>query len=215
MSDGVRRAGHKAVCGLVNLVFPDECRVCSEPLHEVSRIPVCSRCLKEPEPLHAEFFCVTCRTPFLNRYPLDETGRCALCRLGLNGFDAVYSFGTYDGTLRKLIHLFKFQGVRPLQKVVRSFSGAGPAARTAIRRDRADAAALAPPLAARLQSVRPAGAGNRAALGRAGSQAGAAHASHPAAGRAYQRSAEKECARRVPGEGRGWTECASCWWTMF
>ena len=121
MSDGVRRAGQKAVCGLVNLVFPDECRVCNEPLHEVSRIPVCSRCLKDPEPLQAEFFCVTCRAPFVSRYPLDEAGRCALCRLGLNGFDAVYSFGTYDGTLRKLIHLFKFQGVRPLQKVFGGF----------------------------------------------------------------------------------------------
>jgi ComF family protein len=121
MSEGVRRAGQKAVCGLVNLVFPDECRVCNEPLHEVSRVPVCSRCLKEPEPLHAEFFCVTCRTPFVNRHPLDETGRCALCRLGLNGFDAVYSFGAYDGTLRKLIHLFKFQGVRPLQRVFGGF----------------------------------------------------------------------------------------------
>lgn len=52
--------------------------------------------------------------PFLNRFPLDEQGRCALCRLGLSGFDAVYSYGSYDGALRKLIHLFKYNGVRPL-----------------------------------------------------------------------------------------------------
>ena len=54
--------------------------------------------------------------PFVNRYPLDETGRCALCRLGLQGFDAVYSYGSYEGTLRQLVHLFKYGGVRPLAR---------------------------------------------------------------------------------------------------
>ncbi len=59
---------------------------------------------------------MACRTPFVNRAPLDETGRCALCRLGVNGFDQVYTFGAYDGALRKLIHIFKFEGVRTLQR---------------------------------------------------------------------------------------------------
>jgi ComF family protein len=61
-----------------------------------------------------EYFCVACRMPFVNRFPLDETGRCGLCRLGLQGFDAVYSYGSYEGTLRQLVHLFKYGGVRPL-----------------------------------------------------------------------------------------------------
>jgi predicted amidophosphoribosyltransferase len=64
----------------------------------------------------AEFFCVACRTPFLNRHPLDETGRCALCRLGLSGYDAVYSYGSYEGGLRKLIHAFKFEKVHTLAR---------------------------------------------------------------------------------------------------
>jgi ComF family protein len=34
----------------------------------------------------------------------------------LNGFDEVYSFGAYEGVLRKLIHVFKFEGVRTLQR---------------------------------------------------------------------------------------------------
>jgi ComF family protein len=110
------RAAEKAFCGLFNTLFPDDCRVCGEPLREISRIPVCASCLKEPSPMHAEHFCVACRTPFLNRYPLDETGRCALCRLGLSGFDAVYSYGAYEGSLRKLIHLFKYGCVTPLAK---------------------------------------------------------------------------------------------------
>jgi ComF family protein len=115
------RTAEKALHGLFSplfsLVFPDDCRVCGEPLREVSRIPVCSKCLSAPEPIAAEYFCVACRTPFLNRSPLDETGKCSLCRLGLSGFDSVYSFGSYEGTLRKLIHLFKYSGVRPLARV--------------------------------------------------------------------------------------------------
>lgn len=45
---------------------------------------------------------------------MDEEGRCALCRFGLRGFDAAYSFGAYEGTLRELIHLFKYGRIRTL-----------------------------------------------------------------------------------------------------
>ena len=64
----------------------------------------------------AEFFCVSCKTPFVNRHPLDETGRCMMCREGLTGYDAVYSYGSYEGTLRKLIHVYKFEKVHTLAK---------------------------------------------------------------------------------------------------
>jgi len=57
---------------------------------------------------------VDCRTPFLNRFPLDEEGRCALCRGGLRGFDAAYCYGAYEGVLRELIHLFKYARVKTL-----------------------------------------------------------------------------------------------------
>jgi ComF family protein len=69
-----------------------------------------------PEPLSAEFFCISCRTPFQNSFPLDAEGRCALCRSGLRGFDAAYSFGAYEGVLRKLIHLYKYGKVRTLAR---------------------------------------------------------------------------------------------------
>jgi ComF family protein len=118
---GALSAVTRAVCGLLDVLYPDECRVCGEGLHEVSRIPVCALCLAEPVPLHTEFFCATCRTPFVNRAPLDEAGQCALCRLGLNGFDQVYSFGAYEGTLRQLIHLFKFEGVQTLRRPLGAF----------------------------------------------------------------------------------------------
>ena len=66
--------------------------------------------------MSAEFFCSSCRTPFQNAFPLDANGRCALCRSGLRGFDAAYSFGTYEGVLRKLIHLYKYGKVKTLAR---------------------------------------------------------------------------------------------------
>ena len=45
---------------------------------------------------------------------MDEQGRCALCRRGVRGFDAAYSFGFYEAELRKLIHLFKYGRVHTL-----------------------------------------------------------------------------------------------------
>jgi predicted amidophosphoribosyltransferase len=65
--------------------------------------------------MEAEYFCCACGTPFQNRFPLDEEGRCALCRNGLRGFEAAYCYGVYGGVLRRLIHLFKYQKVRSLE----------------------------------------------------------------------------------------------------
>jgi ComF family protein len=75
---------------------------------------VCRECIESAEPLDAEFFCVSCRTPFQNAFPLDEEGRCALCRSGVRGFDAAYSFASYDGVVRHLIHLYKYSRIRTL-----------------------------------------------------------------------------------------------------
>lgn len=56
----------------------------------------------------AEFACRICRTPFVDSFPLDSDDRCIVCREGRANFDATYSFGSYEGTLRQLIHLFKY-----------------------------------------------------------------------------------------------------------
>ena len=39
-----------------------------------------------------------------------------LCRSGRRGFDEAFCYGAYEGTLRKLIHLFKYNGMRGLDK---------------------------------------------------------------------------------------------------
>ncbi|MFN7996733.1 MAG: ComF family protein [Bryobacteraceae bacterium] len=37
-----------------------------------------------------------------------------LCRVGGRGFDEAFCYGAYEGTLRKLIHLYKYSGIRRL-----------------------------------------------------------------------------------------------------
>jgi ComF family protein len=103
------------------LVFPDDCRLCEQPLTNVSRVPVCPACLTLPQPLQAEFFCRACRTPFVDDYPLDEHDLCTVCREGLANFDAAYSFGSYEGSLQQLIHLFKYAKVESLGDTLSRF----------------------------------------------------------------------------------------------
>ena len=100
--------------GFFNLIFPDECRLCETPLRGFSRIPVCSDCLKLPQPIQAGYRCRGCGTPFVEAFPLDEHDLCTVCRESQVNFDAAYSFGSYEGALRELIHLLKYAKVESL-----------------------------------------------------------------------------------------------------
>ena len=75
-----------------------------------------------PGALEAEFFCAQCKTPFRDRFPLDLEGRCALCRAGARGFDAAYCNSVFTrARLRELIHLLKYDGMKPLARPLGEF----------------------------------------------------------------------------------------------
>jgi ComF family protein len=99
---------------LFNAAFPDDCRICEQPLRTVSRFPVCPSCISLPQAFTAEFFCSACRTPFVDSYPLDEHDLCTVCREGRVNFDSTCSFGSYDGALQQLIQLFKYGKIETL-----------------------------------------------------------------------------------------------------
>lgn len=56
---------------------------------------------------------------------MDDSGRCRLCRNGLTSFDALYCVGAYEGRLRELIHLFKFEQMRQLERPLGRFLRTG------------------------------------------------------------------------------------------
>jgi ComF family protein len=79
-----------------------------------TRAPVCEACLEHRERLRPAAECSRCGAPFENELPLHGTGLCGLCRRGVTDFAWGRGFGLYDGTLRHLIHLLKYDGMRPL-----------------------------------------------------------------------------------------------------
>lgn len=108
--------------GLISrILFPDDCRCCGQPLQKISRLPVCQECIDQAAcPIEAEFQCARCRAPFLNRETLNDDCICAACAAEPEGLDYAWSYGNYDGRLRRLIHIYKYERVDTL---------AGPLAR--------------------------------------------------------------------------------------
>jgi ComF family protein len=98
--------------------FPADCRICSAPLIQISRLPVCEDCVQEPRPLHG-IFCGVCGEACDFPAGLDQAdARCRLCRKSHPPFDRAVAYGSYDGALRDLIHLLKFDQVRPIAPVL-------------------------------------------------------------------------------------------------
>ena len=69
----------------------------------------------------AEHACRICQTPFTDSFPLDEYDLCTVCRGREVNFDVAYSFGSYEGSLRDLIRLFKYSRIETLSKPLSRF----------------------------------------------------------------------------------------------
>lgn len=93
---------------LLSTLFPAECRLCEQPLLSVARLPVCDDCLSKIQS-HTSHVCERCGESVAS----DAIELCAACRNAPPPFVTAKSIGTYDGTLRGLIHLLKYQAVRP------------------------------------------------------------------------------------------------------
>ena len=61
-------------------------------------------------------YCGQCGVPFENQKPLHGEGRCGLCRRGLTAFDWGRAYGVYEGPLRRVIQLLKYDRMRPLAR---------------------------------------------------------------------------------------------------
>lgn len=98
--------------------FPADCRICNAPLIEISRLPVCADCLSALRPL-AGSLCSVCGESLLSPAFMDRVDPlCGLCQRMHPPFEKAVAYGSYDGGLRDLIHLLKFQQVRPAAAVL-------------------------------------------------------------------------------------------------
>ena len=79
-------------------------------------VPVCSLCLHSPVPLPEDHSCDLCGLPFEGAAAIQGTQRCGACLAESPVFDRARGFGVYEGGLRRLIHLLKYDRMRPLAK---------------------------------------------------------------------------------------------------
>jgi ComF family protein len=101
-------------------LFPSDCRLCGAPLMNISRLPVCQECLSAMHPITGGV-CAVCGERLVSPYAFSgEHGepRCGLCRRLELPFVRAVAYGSYDGGLRELIHLLKYEQVRPAANVL-------------------------------------------------------------------------------------------------
>lgn len=101
--------------GLLSLLFPPRCEVCrllQEPV-------VCAGCRAQFQHI-AKPFCLQCGLPFDPQ--AKSTTHCPECRDDPPAFDAARAAGLYGGTLRRAIHLFKYDGVRAMAGALGQFT---------------------------------------------------------------------------------------------
>jgi ComF family protein len=106
--------GQKILDGLLNLVYPEACLLCSEPMSRHQDRGVCSRCwdkivaLKINPPR-----CASCGLPFQN-FQEDSGHLCGDCIQQMPSYSGARSFGYYTAELGVLIQELKFRGKRNL-----------------------------------------------------------------------------------------------------
>ena len=106
--------------GVFSVLFPADCRICGEPLLNISTLPVCRECLAEMRPVRGKV-CSICSERVLTTYAQpdpDGLSRCPVCRRVDRPFIRAVAYGSYDDGLRDLVHLLKYNGVRPAARVL-------------------------------------------------------------------------------------------------
>ena len=111
--------------GLFATLFPSDCRICGAPLINISRLPVCEECLGAMPPI-AGGICSICGERLVSPFafsggpcsPESGEARCGLCRRLEPPYVKATAYGSYESGLRELIHLLKYNQVRPAANVL-------------------------------------------------------------------------------------------------
>jgi hypothetical protein len=99
------------------VLFPSDCRIAGEPLVKISRLPACQECLDATLRIRWGV-CSICSERLFSAYALSQdrdededegAPLCGLCRRIEPPFVRATAYGSYDGGLRELIHLLKYE----------------------------------------------------------------------------------------------------------
>jgi len=117
---GVADKARRAADSVFSVLFPSDCRICGEPLLNISRLPVCLDCLARIHPIEGKV-CSICGECVLSAFAESDSDGlrvCPVCRRVERPFVRAVAYGSYEGELRELIHLLKFNGVRPAARIL-------------------------------------------------------------------------------------------------
>lgn len=110
------RALRSALDGIAVVLLPSNCRICERPLVRLATVPICDSCIDSLERAHVKA-CSICGEA-LDLASREAEPICPLCRRAQPEFDFAVSFGAYDGALRKVIHLLKYEQLRPAADIL-------------------------------------------------------------------------------------------------
>jgi ComF family protein len=113
--EAARHSVRIALDSIAAVLIPSDCRICAQPLVRLSRIPVCDTCVNSLAPVDL-VGCSVCGEAL--EFAAAEAALCPLCQRAHPRFDFAISFAGYDGALRKLLHLLKYEQLRPAAKLI-------------------------------------------------------------------------------------------------
>lgn len=106
------RRVQQAAESIFSVLFPAECRLCGELLLNICALPVCDGCLRSIAAFDGPQ-CRICGERLLGQIPAGAEPLCGLCRRARPTYERAFAIGPYDGALRDLIHLLKYQRITP------------------------------------------------------------------------------------------------------
>jgi ComF family protein len=102
-------------------VFPSPCRLCNQPLLHLSTAPICAVCWADLPDQIPDNLCTVCgerlsvgglRFAATSMARSSDGGNlCHLCERAQPPFRLAVAYGEYEGTLRALIHLLKYEHI--------------------------------------------------------------------------------------------------------
>ncbi len=95
----------------LNILFPETCPVCQGPAKEHAIAPICAHCWQAVSPYEGPA-CARCGKPLVS----DVSTTCGECLQDEPAFTSAWSFGLYEGALKKAINLLKYHNVKRLSK---------------------------------------------------------------------------------------------------
>lgn len=96
---------HQVLSPFLDILFPPLCHLCKAFIPDAGEIHLCADCLAQTAPISSPL-CPVCGAPFMTDGGIDHL--CSACSAFHPHFTAAQAAMVFDGTVRELIHRFKY-----------------------------------------------------------------------------------------------------------